>query len=336
MLHKPKIVGKVTWLLLLLLAALAATGCGARSGAGETVAAAPPAPFDPSLLLDLPALVITYDAQGVPSLGGTPLSQLPALTPPALLSQLTLNPATITQLAQAGVQTVQMSNTPTGLRILVNDQPLPTLVWDQNSLSNLLALLEPLTGSGGAWGKLVATVTNVGIGLAVHFPPINAEPSSLSLQDDQADAQLALASEQVAQERLSVSPVMQIPVIYSADGAWTVQGISDTQWQALTGLPFGYLRLNPDLVQGAAASGINQVTLWTDSDGIHLTVGEQELPYLSWSGGGFSTLLSLLVRFGLVTLDSTEQADAYQLLQTQLLPVLQSVDLRITVRFPAE
>ena len=166
-----------TWIVLLgtllIVSTLALSGCGARAGAGETAVIAPLTDQlgGASLLADLPSLVITYNSAGEPSLGDTPLGDLQALAPAALLGQLTLDPATIERLTAAGIQHIQVSNTPTGIRILVDGQALPTLVWDANSLDTLIGLLEPIEPSAVAsLGSLLDTITNLGIGLVVRLP----------------------------------------------------------------------------------------------------------------------------------------------------------------------
>lgn len=333
----------LTWKLvlvaLLALAALVTGGCGARAGAGETAVIAPltdqlgGAP----LLADLPALVITYDSEGSPSIGETPLANLQALSSNALLSQLTIDSATLDLLAGAGIQHIQLSNTPSGIRILVNGEALPTLVWDAESLDALLDLLEPLEPAAVAsLGSLLDTVTNLGVGLVVRLPlPEGDEPLPLIARGQGSNAAAAEAAQVDFLARTQKAPVVQIPVMYAADGTWTVQGLSDTQWQALTGLPFGYVRLNPDLVEGAVAAGINEVIIWTDSEGIHITLGERELPYLRWADGGIRTLLELLLRLGLVE-NAAFNEETLDLIEEQWLPALQSTALRIVVTFPTE
>ena len=320
----------------LLAAMLILTGCSARAGAGETAVIAPltdqlgGAP----LLADLPALVVAYDSAGQPSVGSMPLGDLQALLPPTLLSQLTLDQATIDRLVAAGIQHVQISNTPSGLRILVNGQPLPTLVWDATSLDNLLQLLEPLEPTAVASvGSLLDTTTNLGVGVVVQLPvPPGIEAIPLVVAGEGSNAAAAETARQAFLTSAGGTPVVQIPVRYSPDGAWTVQGLSDTEWQALTGIPFGYIRLNPDLIEGAVKAGINQVIVQTDADGIHVTLGERELPYLRWGDGEIRTMLDLAVRLGLVQ-EETLNPDMLDLLVKQLLPALQATDLRIVVSF---
>jgi hypothetical protein len=336
---KSVLTWKIVLFVLLVASAFATGGCGARAGAGETAVIAPltdqlgGAP----LLADLPALVVTYDATGMPSLGETPLASLQALSSNTLLNQLTLDAATLDRLAAAGIQHIQFSNTPSGIRILVNGEALPTLVWDAESLDALLELLAPLEPAAVAsLGGLLNTVTNLGAGLVIRLPvPPGAAPLPLIAFGAGSNAAAAEAAQVDFLDRTGVAPVLQIPVLYAADGTWTVQGLSDTQWQALTGLPFGYVRLNPELVDGAIAAGVNQVVIWTDAEGIHITLGERELPYLRWADGGIRTLLELLLRLGVVENAALDEA-TLDLLAEQWLPALQSTALRIVVTFPSE
>jgi hypothetical protein len=332
-----------TWIVLLgtllIVSTLALSGCGARAGAGETAVIAPLTDQlgGASLLADLPSLVITYNSSGEPSLGDTPLGDLQALAPAALLGQLTLDPATIERLTAAGIQHIQVSNTPTGIRILVDGEALPTLVWDANSLDTLIGLLEPIEPSAVATlGSLLDTITNLGIGLVVRLPlPDGEQEIPLIVQGAGSNAAAAQEAQQEFLARAGGPPVVQIPVEYAADGTWTVQGLSDTEWQALTGLPFGYIRLNPELVQGALNAGIDQVIVWTDSEGIHVTIGDRDLPYLRWADGGIRTLLDLFIRLGIVQSDTIDQ-HTLDLALEQWLPALQSTNLRIAVHFPRE
>lgn len=335
---KPMGTWKV-YLATLLATMLILSGCSARAGAGETAVIAPltdqlgGAP----LLADLPALVISYNNAGEPSMGSTPLGALQALLPATLLSQLTLDQATLDRLVNAGVQHIQISNTPSGVRILVNGEPLPTLVWDADSLDNLLQLLEPIEPAAVAsLGSLLDTSTNLGVGVVVQLPvPAGAEVIPLTAAGEGANAAAAERAEQAFLTRAGGKPVVQIPVQYAADGTWTVEGLSDTEWQALTGIPFGYVRLNPELIEGAVNAGINRVIVWTDDSGVHVALGERELPYLSWQDGGIRTLLDLAMRLGVIQKE-TLNPDILALLVDQWLPALQATNLRIVVSFPQQ
>ena len=75
--------------------------------------------------------------------------------------------------------------------------------------------------------------------------------------------------------------------------------------------------------------------VWTDSDGIHVRLGERDLPYLRWGNGGIRTLVDLAMRLGIVQEETFDQ-NALELLLEQWLPALQSTNLRIVVNFPQE
>lgn len=341
----------------LALMTLVVSGCNVRAGAGETAAqvvqlrqqtadgeaAAVQQTLTPPLLLDLPSLHINYNAEGTPSIGKTsPMGETPSYLrylPESLLSQLTLDKAILDRLAQAGIQHMMVSNTPSGLRVRVNGQPLPMLVWDRQSLDNLLSLLQTDDViAGDDLATLVTTLLNLGVGVVVQIPPWSGSdlPPPLLPQDDSSSNQyLARMRHQEFMQRSGAAPSLQIPVEYTEDGSWTVYGISDTEWQALTGLPFGYMRLNPQTIRSAMDREIEQVIIWTDPEGIHLTVGDRDLPYLRWSDGGLITLVNLLEIFEVITLDSRINNDTYGLLVRELLPALQATELRIVVNFPA-
>ena len=355
----------VPWHVITTLAIIAITallsGCSPRAGAGETAAsivqvtqqtasdsAAQPnvamQTLTPPLLLDLPALLINYNPEGTPSIGApSPLGETPSYLgylPQSVLSQLTLDKAILHRLAQAGIQHMMVSNTPSGLRVVVNGQPLPMLVWDQKSLDNLLDLLGlDDDAAGGDLARLVTTLLNLGVGVVVQIPPLSGSdwpPPLLPQDDDSSNAHLAEVRLQEFMQRIGPAPSIQIPVEYAEDGSWTVHGITDTQWQALTGLPFGYMRLNAEAIRNATEQGIQQVVVRTDTEGIHVTVGDRELPYLRWSDGGLITVIHLLEVFDVISLDSGANNDTYGLLVKQLLPAIQATELRIVVNFPTQ
>lgn len=332
---------QMTVLISLLLAAVLLGGCSARAGSGETAsqATSPEPGDDPPLLLDLPALVITYDPDGTPGVGANhPLSELQSFLPETLIRQLTLDAAFIQRLTDAGIQHMMISNTPAGLRVLVNGQPLPTVAWNQQSLDNALALLDPADDSvPGGMRNLAAVVTNLGVGLVVQLPHADGATPAIPLivEGDESNAERAQASRRAFLEHAGGTPVIQIPVDYAEDGTWSVLGISDTEWQALTGLPFGYIRLNPQLVAEMSKTGISKAIIWTDREGVHLRIGDRELPYLRWADGGIETMVGLLLQLGVIQGPAVEQK-VLDLAIQEWLPALQVADLRVVVHFPAD
>lgn len=321
----------IRWATTLLTALLLLSGCNARSGGGETAAAAGDAP----LVADLPALVVDYAADGTPTVGGVPLAEFAGILPAPLISQLQFPTTTLATLADANIQHLQLSNTPHGVQLLLNGQPLPTIAWDDESLANATFLLAS-AGQGNLeeMFRVLPMITDVGAGLVLRFPtPPGAAP--LPLQPAAGASNAALAQEARARfvEGAGSRPALRIPVQYEEDGSWRVQGLTDSEWQVLTGLPFGGLRLNRDFLQDARAAGVRTATVRMDETGLHLAINDEALPYLSWEGGGLLTLVDLARTFGLLDDLPIDLATLDALLDAWL-PALLAAEITLDVTLP--
>jgi len=321
------------WLLavLAMLAALTLTGCGARAGAGETAAAT----TDAALAIDLPALAIDFDGEGAASLGGAPLSSFGALLP-AELANLKLDKATVEQLTAANIQHVQVTTVPSGLLIMVNGEPIPSMRWTDEQLANLgevVELLGPAVPS--AVKAVLPIITDVGVGVALRFPAgQGADMIPMQVAGDASSAAAAQAAQQAFMTEVGAAPMIRIPVVYDMEGNYTVQGISDAEWQALTGAPFGQLKLDAQLVQDAVAAGVTNATVRTDAAGIHIALNGKELPVLGWAEGELNHLIKLAAGAGLLESTGMDGA-AISSLVGALLPAIQSSNVEINVTFPA-
>jgi len=319
--------------LLTVLAAFLLAGCGVRAGAGETAAAAADAP----LVLDLPNLTLDYDVDGNPSLGGAPLASFGALLPASLTSQLTFDKGIMDRLTAANIQHIQVTTAPDGLIILINGEPIPSVRWDADKLANLADLVERLGADAPAALKSVLPViTDLGAGIALRFPVTQgAEMIAMQVAGAESAAAASQAAQQAFMAEVGTAPIIRIPVLYDVDGGYTVQGISDAEWQALTGAPFGSLRLQPDQIAGAVAAGITSATVRADAEGIHLALSGRELPVLGWAEGELSHALQLAASAGLLE-QSGIAGDAIGPVINALLPVIQSSNVEIHVTFPSE
>lgn len=322
------------WLLGLLavFTALVLTGCGARAGAGETAAATTGA----ALAVDLPALTIDFDAEGVASLGGAPLSNFSAVLP-AALADLKLDKATVDQLTAANIQHIQVTTVPSGLLILVNGEAIPSMRWTDEQLVNLGEVVELLGPAAPAALKAVLPIiTDVGVGVALRFPAAQgAEMIPMQVAGDASAATAAKAAQEAFMAEVGTAPVIRIPVVYDIDGNYTVQGITDAEWQALTGAPFGQLKLDGQLVKDAVAAGITGATVRTDAAGIHIALNGKELPVLGWGEGELNHLLKLAAGAGLLESTGMDAAAIGGLVEG-LLPAIQSSSVEINVTFPAQ
>jgi sulfur carrier protein ThiS len=322
------------WLLAMLavFAVLVLTGCGARAGAGETAAAA----TDAALAVDLPALTIDFDTDGAASLGGVPLASFGALLP-AGLADLKLDKAMIDQLTAADIQHIQVTTAPSGLLILVNGEPIPSMRWTDEQLANLGDVVELLGPAVPAAIKAVLPIiTDVGVGVALRFPVSQgAAMIPMQVAGDASAAATAKAAQEAFMTEIGAAPVIRIPVVYDIDGNYTVQGITDAEWQALTGAPFGQLKLDAAMVQDAVAAGVTNATVRTDAAGIHIALNGKELPVLGWAEGELNHLVRLAASAGLLESTGMDAAAMTQLVEA-LLPAIQSSNVEIDVTFPTE
>ena len=316
-------------LTLLLLASLAVlSGCAPRAGAGEAAEAA----GESEIVVDLPAIVIDYDAEGAPSVGGIPLSELSGLIPPETAAQLVLGPEMIAQLQSFGVQNLQVNNQADGLDIMVNGLEMPSLAWDENSLT-ALADVAALAGQEiPALEQVLPLLTNLGVAAAVRIPAADGAEEAPLIADSSAAADVQAAQDAFLGE-VGDPPLINVPIFYAEDGTWSLAGMSQEEWGALTGQPLDALELPPELIAGLAESGISQATIATSPDGVQISLGDTTLPTLSWSDGKLNNLLAVVIGSGGLS-DSGVDPEVITGLIDQLLPIIQSTDLQIHAFFP--
>src|SRR3954469_10036388 len=147
----------LSWLTLLSVAVIVLAGCAPRAGGGLTAGQA----GDKDLVIDLPALVIDYGADGKPSVGNIQLSQLAASLPAAAgsMDKLVIPADTVQMLTNSNIQNVQIDNAPTGLGILVNGEPIPSIKWDGKILSETGDLMAKLGAGTPVIEKLLPALT---------------------------------------------------------------------------------------------------------------------------------------------------------------------------------
>lgn len=324
---------RLTFGLIVALASFVVllAGCAPRAGAGEVAALV----GEGGLVVDLPALVIEFDESGSASYGGVPLAQLA----PGVADGLILTPQALEALKAANIQHIQINNRTDGLQVLVNGRTIPSIRWDGESLDATAAALKQLGAGAPLVEQLLPFVRNAGLAVVARFP-LAADATAIPLMVESVDAAEA---QQIQQQFLASvgdpPPTINIPVFYSANGSWTVSGMSADEYMALLpGVPWQALQLPPDLVAGAVQSGIQRIDIATQPEGIFIRINEQTLPHIDWQNGELTNLVALAVDAGL--LDSLagsgmDASNVQQILQ-QLLPVIQATDLNLMVHFPAE
>lgn len=314
---------KLLWPALLVLFALLAVGCAPRAGAGENSAAE-----GSELVVDLPALVIDIDQEGTASMGGVPLDQLGAAVG-ASLAGLSLPAEQVQSLVDAGISQVEIGTAATGLNLLVNNQPIPSLSWDEASITTLTDLLANWPDAAlGPVGSLLPLMTDLGAGVTLRFPAGEGAGAAVDTA--------AVAAAQAEFLSTAGSPArINLPISYNADGSFNIGSISADAFTLATGLPLESLALPPERLALYQSMGIETFTVQTDGEGIHLDLNGQPLPMVSWGDGRLAYALQLAVQAGLVG-GGEGDSEALSGLIQQLLPILQTAEVTVNIVFPPQ
>jgi hypothetical protein len=322
----------LSWLSLLSVAVIALAGCAPRAFSGANASQAAP----DALVVDLPALVIDIDSAGQPSVGNVPLKQLGDMFAPGQLDSLVVPSDIVTLMTESNIQHFQIDNTPAGLLLLVNGEPIPSIKWDGQILSDTAGLITQLGAGTAVLEKMLPVVTNLGIGAIVRFP---LQEGVAAIPTYVEGGEAALAAQQAQDEFLAsvgTPPTITVPVFYDADGGWRVGDLSDAEWSNLTGLPLQAARLQPTMVQGIISSGITDVSIYTDDAGLHLSINGRALPYIGWADGEITHLLDVGEQLGLwntLADNGMNMGEVIGMVES-LLPAVQSSNTSINVYFP--
>jgi len=316
---------------MLMIAALVLSGCAPRTGAGSSAAMA----MDDELVIDLPAIVIDFDSNGVASIGGVPAADMGASVG-VDLSTLSLSPDWVNYFSMTDIQHLQINNAVGGLTILVNGQPIPSLEWDQNSLVATAGALQSLGIALPVLDKVLPLVQQLGIGVIVRFPvQAGAAVIPFAVMGDGSAAEQAKAAQNEFLAAVGAPPRINLPIVYQADGSYSVGDLTDEEWTALTGVPWSTLRLDAATLDGLSASGVTSLALGTDKDGIHVSINGNALPSIGWSNGEVQHVLNLAGQMGLweAAMPGVAVDDMLATVES-LLPVVQTTNANISVYLP--
>jgi len=307
-------------------------GCAPRAFSGANASQAAP----DALVVDLPALVIDIDSAGQPSIGNVPLKQLGDMFAPGQLDSLVVPSDIVALMTESNIQHFQIDNTPNGLLLLVNGEPIPSIKWDGQILSDTAGLITQLGAGTAVLEEMLPVITNLGIGAIVRFP---LQEGVAAIPTYVEGGEAALAAQQAQEEFLAsvgTPPTITVPMFYDADGGWRVGDLSDAEWSNLTGLPFQAARLQPDMIQGIISSGITEVSIYTDDAGLHLSINGRALPYIGWADGEITHLLEVGDQLGLwntLADNGMNMGEVIGMVES-LLPAVQSSNTSINVYFP--
>lgn len=305
-------------LLTLLLALVVTSACGPRA-----ITPATATPAADQLVVQLPAIYLDVAADGKMSLPEGPLSQ--ALTALGVdLSDLAMGEETVQKLSDAGVRHLQLETRPDGLYIFMNGRPMPTLVWNSESLESLAEMLPKLGVDLGDAAGLLPLLPDLGVGLVLRLPGgSGAGAPALAQRVTPPPAQGDLAT------ALSAPTTIDLRLTYGPDGAGQLQGLNPFM---LAMIPPDALQQSPETLESVAEMGINSLSITFRPTGLVVSINGDPFVYLrSTDEAQLLELIDFLLRY------ATDAQQASQLggIVRQVLPALWRQGLRLTVNFPA-
>lgn len=314
---------------LLLVSLLVLAGCAPRAGTSLSES------FESDeLYVDLPAIVIDFDAAGQASLGGVGVANLGAVAG-IDLSALALPAETVNFFTLENIQHIQVVTGPDGLTILVNGLKVPSLTWDEGSLVATAETVRSLGIALPVLDRILPLVQQFGLGISLTFPV--AEGIEAIALGQVAESASGADAEAIIEAVGGTAPRINLPVVYDEEGNFTVGDLSGAEWVALTGVPFDLLQFTPEQIVAIGEAGLTTMALETTPAGLVISVNGQALPTLSWGEGELQNVLSLPVVQGLLSgaggsfgMDAATVTDAI----SNLLPVIQASDANLTVFFP--
>jgi hypothetical protein len=286
-------------------------------------------------VISLPSLVIDIQEDGEIVIAETPVVDLAAAFDQDLALE-PLNPAIVDLLVRSNIQHIQIDNAPSGPLLLINGEAIPSIHWDESSLTMLGLVLEVLSGEENGLDVLLPIVRQLGVGLTVRLPIApEAEPIPLAVTGESSAAGRALARQANWLEIREGEPLrLKLRIHYSADGRASLKA-ADEGVLSLLGIPLHNLDQSAETMQAIHELGIETLTLSSNQDGIALAINDQPLPSIAWTEGELSHLLTVALQVGL-----QEPADEFNRLIVRvlnfverLLPIVQTSDLTLEITF---
>ena len=306
-------------------------GCAPRATSGQIAASADQS----QIAIDLPALVLDVETNGSLSIGGQALTELGGGMG-AGLAAAAIPPDMVSSITAFNIQHIQIDNTPEGLLILINGQPIPSLAWDGEKLIATAEVLETFGAGVALLDRVLPLLTNIGVGVIMRFPLADGEEALPLVAPASEAAAAALAAQEEFLAAVGGPPVIHFTIAYNADGTWSIADMDQAAWSQLLPVPTDMLNMTPATIQGMTASGINEIGLATNADGIFISINGQTLPYLTWADGRVNHLLTLAEESGLLAMALGDSPDMVAIIDTveSLLPAVQASDVSLRVTFP--
>jgi hypothetical protein len=319
-------------LVSLIMAALVLlVGCAPRATSGQIAAAAD----ESQIAIDLPALVLDVQPDGSISVGGQPLTELGGGLG-AGLAAAAIPPDMVASVTAFNIQHIQIDNTPEGLLILINGQPIPSLAWDGEKLIATGEVLEQFGAGVGVLDRVLPLLANLGVGVILRFPIAEGEEALPMVAPESEAAAAAMAAQQEFLAGVVTPPVFHVTINYAADGTFTFADMNQADWEALVPGASTMLAQTPETIAQITAMGITDIELATNTDGVFISINGKTLPYLTWADGRVQHLLTLAEESGLLAMAVGNDPNMVALINQveSLLPAVQATDFSLRVTFP--
>jgi hypothetical protein len=280
-------------------------------------------------------LVLDVQPDGSMNIGGQPVTQIGGGLG-ASLAALAIPPDMVSSLTAFNIQHIQIDNTPEGLLILVNGQPIPSLAWDGEKLVATADVLETFGAGVALLDRALPLLTSFGLGVIMRFPMAEGEDALPMIAPESESAAAAMRAQQEFLAAVGSPPVLHFTINYAADGTWSMADMNQADWASLIPVPLEMLNLDPNLIQSMSSAGVSEIGLATNSDGIFISINGQTLPYLTWADGRINHLLDLAEQSGLLAMALGDNPDMAGIMDTieSLLPAVQASDVSLRVTFP--
>lgn len=249
---------------------------------------------------------------------------------------ISVPPDTVKMMEDAGIQHIQIDNTPDGLLVLVNGKAVPSIAWDGESLVTTAEVVDKFGVAPIALlDKLLPLITNLGIGVTIRVPvPAGTEAIPLGVvETDAADRAMSAQAEFLS--AVVTPPTFSIGVNYAADGSWDIAGISKADLNSMVPGLGDSLPSDPGFVATMKGLGITQLGFATSEDGFFLTINGDRLPYVTWADGRINNVLALAAETGMLD-NAVPGMDANALMQyvDAILPAILASHVSLNINFP--
>lgn len=313
------------WAAIMLIAVIALSGCAPRAGQGSIEADAD------QLVIDLPALVLDFGADGMAAIKNAALADLVGTLGVPL--DLAVPAEMVFMMEASNIQHIQVSNTPEGLLLLVNGRSIPNISYDGDSLNALPGTLSSFGMVIPMADLLFALVDRIGIGVIARFPVApGADEIPLYVEGDSDAAMAAQAAQEEFLAAVGTPPRINLPIFYEADGSFSIGDMSIDEMNAMTGGALGGLALTIGQIGMAGALGISELGISTNVDGITISIDGDALPTLDWSDGKASNLIELVTSIPLLDMAMPGMGSMMPTI-LQILPLVQATEFDLTLHF---